>query len=415
MSNKPFIHLIIFVVLRVTLFAQETEGNYIKDPKTGCLVWFKHTFSEDSVQWSGGCKDGYADGKGTMIGYTNGKQTSKYIGELRNGKPNGIGTLTFLGDRKLSGNFRDGEPLFLPPNLLSQLERTVVSENDSSEMYVGDNNQKKLYYDAIVPKGSLNGVVVLIPGTWTTTEYLFSSLTEFCKLANKQKLAVIALSINQRLTLTDETLTLMNTMIESAIANYKLPKDKFILGGWSMGGIFSLRYAEFANQDPNKTVVKPVAVFSCDGPCDLKSIYNNFKRKFHKNPGQNEPAYGMRELEKYCGGTPETAKEMYIYYSPYSHLEEGGGNAKYLLTTPVRIYADVDPVWWMKNRHVDAYDLNALDQTAMIQLLNDMGNSKAEFINAFQKGIRIEGNRHPHSWSIIEPHDCVQWILGIVK
>lgn len=415
MCNMPFIHLIIFVVLTVTLFAQESEGNFIKDPKSGCLVWLKHTFSEDMVQWSGGCKDGFADGKGTMIGYTNGKQTCKYVGELRNGKPNGKGSFTFWGDRKLKGNFRDGEPLFLPSHLLSQLQRTVVSETDPFEMYVGDNNQKKLYYEAIVPKGQVRGVVFLIPGTWTTTEYLFSSLETFCELAYKNQLAVIALSINQRLTLTDETLTLMNTMIASAIEKYQLPKDKVILGGWSMGGIFSLRYAEFANEDAKNTVVKPVAVFSCDGPCDLKNIYNNFKRKFHKNPGQNEPAYGMRELEKYCGGTPETAYDRYVYYSPYSHTEKDGGNAKFLQNTPVRIYADVDPVWWMKNRHVDAYDLNALDQTAMIQLLNDMGNDKAEFINAFQKGIRIEGNRHPHSWSIIEPKECIQWILDLIK
>ena len=56
------------------------------------------------------------------------------------------------------------------------------------------------------------------------------------------------------------------------------------------------------------------------------------------------------------------------------------------------------------------YDLNALDQTAMIQFLNDSGNTKAEFINAFGKGYRIEGNRHPHSWSIIDSHDCIDWI-----
>jgi len=32
------------------------------------------------------------------------------------------------------------------------------------------------------------------------------------------------------------------------------------------------------------------------------------------------------------------------------------------------------------------YYMNGLNQTAMIQLLNDSGNKKAEFINAYQKG-----------------------------
>jgi len=82
-----------------------------------------------------------------------------------------------------------------------------------------------------------------------------------------------------------------------------------------------------------------------------------------------------------------------------------------LKNTPVRIYDDVDPNWWMANRGVDMYDMNALDQSAMILLLNQMGNRQAEFINPFGKGYRIEGNRHPHSWSIIDPVSTITWIL----
>ncbi len=129
----------------------------------------------------------------------------------------------------------------------------------------------------------------------------------------------------------------------------------------------------------------------------------------------NEPKYGIAELEAYCDGSPSTNPYWYEYYSPFTFKKNDGGNARFLLNIPVRIYADVDPVWWMQNRHVDMYDLNALDQTALIQLLNDLGNTKAEFINAYQKGIRIEGNRHPHSWSIVEPQTTVNWILECLE
>ncbi|MBL7900644.1 MAG: hypothetical protein JNK73_01505 [Bacteroidia bacterium] len=395
--------------------AQDLEGKFLKDSKSGCTVWFKHTFSEDSVYWTGGCKDGFANGKGTMLGYTKGKRTSIYKGEMKHGKPNGYGAFSFWGDRSLKGNFRDGEPLFLSPGLLKKLSRTVISDNDSTNIYVGDNNRKELYYDALIPDGEIRGTIILLPGTWSSTEYNLSSTSSICELAIKNHLAVLVFSINQRLTLIDPVLDLMNAMISSAIKKYKLPENKFVLGGWSMGGIFSLRYAEFANQDSTKTVIVPRAVFNCDGPCDLANIYNNFKRKLSKNPGQNEPAYGTKELEKYCKGTPDSPGNLYNYYSPYSHHLNDGGNAKYLIHTPIRIYADVDPVWWMKNRDVDAYDLNALDQTAMIQKLNDMGNKKAEFINNYQKGYRIEGNRHPHSWSIVEPIDFINWVLKCIE
>lgn len=395
--------------------AQENEGNFIKDAKTGCTVWFKHYFEEDSITWTGNCKDGFAEGIGTMTGFTKGRQSSQYIGQMQKGKPHGKGVFTFWGDRKLEGNFSNGEPLFLNPELLKQLHRNTISDNDSNETYVGDNNAKKLYYDILLPKEKTKGAIILMPGTWETTEHLISSMNSFCELANKNGLAVLVLSINQRITLTENIRLLMNQMISDAIVKYAIPKDKFAMGGWSMGGLFSLRYTELANQDSTKTVIKPRAVFSCDGPCDLEQLYNNFQRKLNKNPGQNEPAYGIAEMEKYCNGNPQTAIDMYNYYSCFTYSSNVGGNAQYLLNVPVRIYGDVDPIWWMQNRHVDMYDLNALDQTAMIQLLNDMGNQKAEFINAYQKGYRLEGNRHPHSWSIIEPADCINWILEALK
>ena len=396
-------------------YAQETSGYYITDKKTNCKVWFKHNSTEDSVTWNGEILDSLAHGKGTMRGFTNGKLTNTYKGYMKYGKMHGKGEYYFGNNRSLIGHFSRGNPLFLSDKLLKLVKYNIVYDSDSLNLYVGDNNAQKLYYQSIIPEGEIKGAVILMPGTWESTEHLISSMSVFCEQANKEKLAIIVLSINQRLTMNNSIVSVMNKMINNAIITYHLPKNKFVIGGWSMGGLFSLRYTELANQDSSKTAIKPLAVFSCDGPCDLKNIYNNFKRKLHKNPGQNEPAYGMKELETYCGGSPEHVPSQYQYFSCYSHGIDSGGNAKYLINTPVRIYGDVDPVWWMNNRNVDMYDLNALDQTAMIQLLKDLGNTKAEFINAFQKGVRIEGNRHPHSWSIVEPYDCVKWILIQLK
>lgn len=300
----------------------------------------------------------------------------------------------------------------LEPKIASQIKTNTVRTNDSSNIYLGDENSTHLFYQSLIPKVSPKGTVVLMPGTWETTEHVWNSMSEFCKLAQKNNLAVLVLSINQRLTLTSEIVQLINSMCANAIETYHLPRNQFVFGGFSMGGIFCLRYAEFAVEDSTYALIRPKAVFSCDGPCDLKHIYQNFQRKKDKNPGLNEPKYGIAELEAYCEGNPNSNPEKYEYYSPFSFDDSLGGNAKFLINMPLRIYADVDPVWWMQNRHVDMYDLNALDQTALIQLLNDMGNTKAEFINAFQKGIRIEGNRHPHSWSIIESKSCVNWILS---
>lgn len=410
-------HLLLASLLFFSLFssAQDGEGNFLKDPKTGCTVWFKHGFSEDSATWSGGCKDGFATGQGIMLGFTGERQTAKYVGEMLNGKPHGKGVFTFGGDRMLEGNFSNGEPLFLNAECLKHLHKNIVSEKDSTEAYVGDNNLKQLYYHAVVPDGKLNGAIVLMPGTWESTEHMLSSNQALCELAYKNHLAVLALSINQRLTMTDATVTLMNSMFSDAVTRYRIPADKIVMGGFSMGGLFSLRYTELANQDSTKTVIKPAAAFSCDGPCDMENIYNMFLVKRRKFTGNTEADYGIAELERYCGGTPEEARDRYIYFSCYSHAQPDGGNAKYLLNTPVRIYGDVDVNWWMQNRDLDMYSLNALDQSAMILMLNDRGNRNAEFINSYQKGYRIEGNRHPHSWSIVEPNGCMEWVLECLR
>ncbi len=397
------------------MVGQETSGYFIKDKKSNCKVWFKHNSLEDSVTWSGKCTDSLAIGFGTMKGFTKGMLTSTYKGYMKLGKMHGKGAYNFGNKRSLVGHFSMGNPLFLSEKLLKLLKYNVVYDTDTLNLYVGDNNEKKIYYHSIIPESEIKGTVVLMPGTWESTEHLISSMSEFCEQANKENLAIIVLSINQRLTLNNNIIGVMNKMIENAITSYHLPKHKVVIGGWSMGGLFSLRYSEMACQDSTLTAIKPRAVFSCDGPCDLKNIYNNFTRKLNKNPGQNEPAYGMKELETYCGGSPEQVPSQYQYFSCYSYGIDSGGNAKYLLNTPVRIYGDVDPVWWMNNRNVDMYDLNALDQTAMIQLLKDLGNKRAEFINAFQKGVRLEGNRHPHSWSIIEPKECVKWIVTCLQ
>lgn len=126
----------------------------------------------------------------------------------------------------------------LEPKIASQIKTNTVRTNDSSNIYLGDENSTHLFYQSLIPKGSPKGTVVLMPGTWETTEHVWNSMSEFCKLAQKNNLAVLVLSINQRLTLTSEIVQLINSMCTNAIETYHLPRNQFVFGGFSMGGIF---------------------------------------------------------------------------------------------------------------------------------------------------------------------------------
>ena len=88
-----------------------------------------------------------------------------------------------------------------------------------------------------------------------------------------------------------------------------------------------------------------------------------------------------------------------------------GGNARYLIHTPVLLFTEPDILWQMKNRHRDFYDLNCADISAMINLLQTEGNRDAELVVTNNKGRRLNGMRHPHSWSIMDSSCCMAWIL----
>ena len=437
---RPFF-IFIFFLLTITTYGQATNEKIIKARNSKCLVVAQIFFPLDSlsINWDGDCKRKMANGQGILTYFLNNVEVAKYQGLVSNGSPNGWGKFSspngfvWEGDfvngimngkgrvvfpdttKKLEGNFHDGEILNLDTKYLSLLKKNIISNNDSTDLYVNDRNQKDLFYYSLIPKDKIKGVIVLIPGTWDRVEYTLSSAKSICQEAFDNNIAVISLSINQRLTLKDEVLAFMNLAFKDAIQKYNLPKDKFIIGGFSMGGLFSLRYTELSIQDKIKTTVKPAAAFSVDGPTDLESMYHTFEIALERSPNKTEPTYALNEFKKNIGGTPKTNRDNYIYYSTYSYSENDGGNAKYLTDIPIRIYNDVDINWWLENRNTDLYGMNALDQSAMINFLNRAGNKKAEFINSYGKGYRLDGTRHPHSWSIVETDGFIKWVRKIVN
>jgi len=118
-------------VYALTLAPAAVAGEWIADAKTNCQVWDPNPQLDESVDWSGACLNGHADGAGTVRWlkggaaietdqgkWRGGKQTGtgvqdwtigRYQGELADGLPNGQGVLT-LPKFRYEGQFRDGKP-----------------------------------------------------------------------------------------------------------------------------------------------------------------------------------------------------------------------------------------------------------------------------------------------------------------
>jgi alpha-beta hydrolase superfamily lysophospholipase len=176
----------------------------------------------------------------------------------------------------------NGQILNLDKEYLPQLQKIVVSKSDSTNMYVNDGNSNELFYYVLLPRGSVKGVLVLLAGTWDTAEYVLSNNKALAQLAFENDIAVITPSINQRLTLNSEVVDFLNNVFKDAITKFRLPKEKFVLGGFSMGGLFSLRYTEMAHENNAQTSIVPIAVYSVDGPTDLNTYIHRISKSNRK-------------------------------------------------------------------------------------------------------------------------------------
>jgi hypothetical protein len=89
--------------------AQSIAQDWISDPQTGCRVVNPNPQPNESITWSGGCQNGFAQGLGVLQWFENGQPAERYNGELRGGQMNGHGILNTGNGGRYEGEFRDGK------------------------------------------------------------------------------------------------------------------------------------------------------------------------------------------------------------------------------------------------------------------------------------------------------------------
>lgn len=299
-----------------------------------------------------------------------------------------------------------------------EAQKVIVSNQDPYDLYASDGKDSStLFYFKLVPKIKPIGVLVIMSPGGETVENTMKQIT-LQKLAVDKGFIVLFPSINWGTVKFYAEDAFLDTIFKQVVTQYKISKDNFILGGLSGGGMIALRYAEKANENTDSTFIKPQAVFALDSPVDYENLYYQCQRDVERNFAKaavDEGNWFMQLCKNEFGGTPEEKPSAYIKYSIYSHNERNGGNAKYLINTPILIYTEPAIEWQIKNRHRDLYDLNCTDLSAMINYLQLKGNKNASIIETHDKGFRLDGSRHPHSWSIMNSQQCLHWILQHLK
>lgn len=306
-------------------------------------------------------------------------------------------------------------------NLLSckaqEFEKIVVSKTDSSELYINDGDSTELFYYKFVPKNKIEGILVILPSGGELVENTLKQIT-LPQIAVKKGIMVIIPSINWSTDNQDAEFKLLDTIFKEIVGKYKVSKNKFIIGGLSNGGTISLAYAEKSIQNPTNYFLIPKGVFALDPPLDQTRFYKYCEREIERNmyqPAVDEAIWMKNNYDSIYGGSPERFSAKYIGQSIYSYGAKEGGNAKYLTKTPILMFTDLDTDWLINERHRDLYDWNGIDIIAMINQLKIMGNKNAKVIVSHGKGIRLDGSKNPHSWSIMDSEVCLNWITEIIN
>lgn len=307
--------------------------------------------------------------------------------------------------------------IFVVCSLLCYGQRTskvILFTEDPHDLYANiDKDSTTLFYELVHPNTKPMGALIILPGSGETIADVKQQI-KLHQLAAQKGLLVIFPSINWGTNKHNAEHQFLDTIFKKVVKDYHIPKDRFIIGGFSGGGMVALTYTQKANRSPNSTYIKPRAVFGIDPPLDYEHLWNHCKKDIERNVSPAAVSEGKWIMDSYTqefGGPPEQYRQNYIRYSIFSYSEKDGGNAKYLINTPVLLYTEPDIEWQMKNRQRDYYDLNCVDIAAMINLLQIKGNKNAVLKVTANKGVRMNGQRHPHSWSIMDPQECLRWIL----
>lgn len=281
-------------------------------------------------------------------------------------------------------------------------------------------NSKKIEYEHIYtseyqlykPNSKPKAVLVLFGGYPEVAEDIKREF-KILKKAKENEIAIVYSNYNKKLWLEEEDLKTLAKQLQTIFTNNKLPNDNLYLGGFSSGGNVALLIGDYLTEN-NRIALKPKGVFIVDAPIDLAALYfsaeKNIKRNFSE-PSVQESTWLIESLGN-SFGNPNDDLTQYERYSVYSSKTENINNIKNLENTKIRMYTEPDTIWWKENRMADYDQMNSCYIKKLSEKLEKQGFRNVEYIPTENKGYRANGERHPHSWGIVDVDDLTKWMLS---
>ncbi len=113
MKLRSMISVVAILLVAVQAMAQTDKArpDWITATNQPCKIWNPQPEPNESVTWSGMCKDGLASGQGTLHWIVNGKPDVDFEGTYANGKRNGHGVIILPDGKRIEGAWLNDELL----------------------------------------------------------------------------------------------------------------------------------------------------------------------------------------------------------------------------------------------------------------------------------------------------------------
>jgi len=283
-------------------------------------------------------------------------------------------------------------------------EKVISEKSEFSEIIKED-------YELYKPNKQVKAVLILFGGYPEVAEDIKREF-KILEIARANVIAVILSNYNQKLWLEENEKNQLAKNLQDIIEDNKLPTDNIFIGGFSSGGIVSLLISDFI-VGMKQFHIHPKGIFIVDSPIDLTALYNTSEKNIERNFSEVSVQESTWLLETLGSnfGNPKKDIKRYESKSVFTFSTNNTSNLEKLKSTKIRFYTEPDTLWWKENRMTDYDQMNAFYIKKLSESLKEKGYEHVEYVPTNNKGYRANGERHPHSWAIVDKHDLINWIL----
>ncbi len=288
----------------------------------------------------------------------------------------------------------------------SRSETKAEATNQIKKQYnYTDSTEDFIFYRAANEKAAL----VIFPCLGCTAA---STVLDFPIVdeANASGISVLILNYSQTIYLLENEKIELNNFLNEVFDYYQIDTNNVYLGGFSAGGNISLLMTDYLLRNNKKN--HPKGLFMVDSPIDIGGLYKNALKNIDRNISEIAVAEAMwikNTLDSAIGSYSENSLK-YDSISPYTYSNHHIKNIESIKDIKLRFYSEPDTLWWKNNRGSDYKDLNCFYISNLVKDLKSAGANKIDYITTENKGYRSDGRRHPHSWSIVDKSELINWI-----